>query len=167
MPYALDYPSRVNSTIELSFPRKMNFDPDSETVNDPSFRYSFTATPDGSRLTLRHKYEAKADHVPSYRMSGYLSNLDRAYGSTGYQITVPDSWARNGGQEEPEKKEAAPQKSASWKKALVVTLAIGAVGVLGGASVLLLFAVLAFRMHQQPKPRPASPFQPGDKPPQT
>lgn len=165
MPYALDYPSRVNSTIELSFPRTMNFDSDSETVNDPSFRYSFTATPDGSRLTLRHKYEAKADHVPSYRMSGYLSNLDRAYGSTGYQITVPDSWARNGGQEEPEKKETASQKSASWKRALVVTLAIGAVGLLGGASFLLLFAVLAFRMHQQPKPRPAPPFQSPDKPP--
>ncbi len=145
----------------------MNFDPDSETVNDPSFHYSFSATPDGSRLTLRHKYEAKADHVPSYRMSGYIANLDRAYGSTGYMITVPDSWTRNGGQDEPEKKEPAPQKTASWKKALVIGLALGATGVLGGAGFLLLFAVLAFRQHRQPKPRPASPFQSPGKPPGT
>ncbi|GAT33525.1 transglutaminase-like superfamily protein [Terrimicrobium sacchariphilum] len=168
MPYALDYPARVNSVIELSFPRSMNFDSDSETVNDPSFHYSFTATPDGSRLTLRHKYEAKADHVPSYRMSGYLSNLDRAYGSTGYMITVPHSWTKGGTQEESEEVKTPPRSSPAWKTSAVIILAAGAAGLLMGSLFLLLFAVLAFRMHRRAKPVPASPFQPpGNRPPGT
>jgi hypothetical protein len=168
MPYALDYPARVNSVIELSFPRSMNFDSDSETVNDPSFHYSFTATPDGSRLTLRHKYEAKADHVPSYRMSGYLSNLDRAYGSTGYMITVPHSWTKGGTQEESEEVKTPPRPSPAWKTSAVIILAAGAAGLLMGSLFLLLFAVLAFRMHRRAKPVPASPFQPpGNRPPGT
>ncbi|MBN8709207.1 MAG: DUF3857 domain-containing protein [Verrucomicrobia bacterium] len=165
MPYAIDFPSRVSSVIELSFPRSMNFDSDSETVNDPSFHYSFSATPDGSRLTLRHKYEAKSDHVPPYRMGGYLSNLNRAYGSTGYQITVPDSWAKNGAQDEPDKPAVQPHKLSSLKSTLIVLLTLGAAGLLGGAFFLLLFAVLAFRMHRQPKPVPASPFQSPNTPP--
>lgn len=113
MPFALGYPRKLVHTIEINLPWESEWEKEDVVVEDPAFRFEYSAVPSGAKLTLRHGYAALADHVPAAAISQYIENIQRMRRFLAYRITLPSEWATPGSAVTPEvaSATAAPQKA--------------------------------------------------------
>lgn len=91
MPFALRHPRKMKQVIEINLPRDVDFENEHKVIEDVAFRFEYSVIPSGTKLTLHHAYETRADLVPAAATSRYVDNVERMRRLLDYQITLPTS----------------------------------------------------------------------------
>ena len=92
MPYALRFPKKATQDIVINAPWELKWKKEQTSIDDPAFKFTYSAVPNGARLTLHHSYESKADHVPAASISKYVASVDKARALLSYDLSIPSKW---------------------------------------------------------------------------
>ncbi len=94
MPWLLDMPRRMTSTIEVIAPHPFSGQaPAPVDVQDKHFAFNVKAHASGSRYTYTRKLERRGDEVLPANLAGYRENVQRARGLLGHgqRVLLVDS----------------------------------------------------------------------------
>lgn len=150
-PLAIAHPKTITERFVMNLPRGGGvFKNEHHEIADGAFRFAKTVDFSNDTLTITHRYESLADHVPPERIAEYLRNIRSAREILGYSISVPKSLA------DPGARDAVPDF-----RALLERMNWPLVGVFSFAAVLfgvLAVAGLLWRPSWPPPVNPPGPF---------
>ncbi len=96
-PLAVAHPKTITERFVMHLPRGGVFKNEHKEIADGAFRFGKTVNFSNDTLTVTHRYESLADHVPPERIAEYLRNIRSAREVLGYSISIPKSFADPGG----------------------------------------------------------------------
>lgn len=140
-PLYLRHPVDLTLVSEFTLPsERWAVKPSAQRIEDPTFLLTREESWKGNTLTLRDRYQTKANHVPAADVPRYVANLEKARSALGYMLYRSDPQSHVAGADAPH-----------WLPTLIGALAV--LAVLAGA-------VLLYRWDPQPWPGAAAPGAP-------
>jgi transglutaminase-like putative cysteine protease len=87
MPLRISHPADVELTTKVILPETWNVTPAQTVVDSHAFRATEGITGEGKEVTMKYRWETRADHVPVEHVTQHVQDINRFRDAVGYTLT--------------------------------------------------------------------------------